>query len=243
MSRNKRIIILVTIVVMSILGIVGVFIYRNKNVDSIIGKNNNDQLQENTINDEKIILQNQVVGNKSKSDDEEIQQIQNKENIQVEEQKVNKQEVTPVEKQENKDKGIQQVQKKQDIQEKKDKVNEIEIAPSVEKENESKSDDEKKEIQQDIQVEEQKDSKENNDNIVDKEINNNDKPKCIHSNLNWYNSKEEAESIYNEEIKKWGQKWKNNEIDDETYYNNCPYGYETWKCNSCDKWTINLYYE
>ena len=32
------------------------------------------------------------------------------------------------------------------------------------------------------------------------------------------------------------------EINDETYQKNCPYGYETWSCPFCGKWTINFYY-
>lgn len=72
--------------------------------------------------------------------------------------------------------------------------------------------------------------------------NTNNAPKCTHSNSNWYNSKAEAEAIYNAEIKKWGDKWTNYEIDNETYYKNCPSGYEVFSCPYCNKWTINLYH-
>lgn len=72
--------------------------------------------------------------------------------------------------------------------------------------------------------------------------NTNNAPKCTHSNNNWYNSKAEAEAIYNAEIKKWGDKWTNYEIDNETYYKNCPSGYEVFSCPYCNKWTINLYH-
>lgn len=67
-------------------------------------------------------------------------------------------------------------------------------------------------------------------------------PKCTHSSNGWYNSKTEAEAIYNSEIKKWGDKWTNYEIDNDTYYKNCPSGYEVFSCPYCNKWTINLFY-
>lgn len=58
----------------------------------------------------------------------------------------------------------------------------------------------------------------------------------------WFNSKQEAINYYQSIIKKWGDKWEKFEIDDETYQKNCPYGYETWSCQFCGKWTINFYY-
>lgn len=137
------------------------------------------------------------------------------------------------------------------------------IAPIEEKQNKSDSKKKNKETKpkqvtqpkQDSQVKEQKETKENNSNTTEKkeEINNNknqnknanntnNAPKCTHSNSNWYNSKAEAEAIYNAEIKKWGDKWTNYEIDNDTYYRNCPSGYEVFSCPYCNKWTINLYY-
>ena len=58
----------------------------------------------------------------------------------------------------------------------------------------------------------------------------------------WFNSKQEAINYYQGIIKTWGDKWEKFEIDDETYQKNCPYGYETWSCPFCEKWTINFYY-
>ena len=63
----------------------------------------------------------------------------------------------------------------------------------------------------------------------------------INSNK-WFNSKQEAINYYQGIIKTWGDKWEKFEIDDETYQKNCPYGYETWSCPFCEKWTINFYY-
>lgn len=58
----------------------------------------------------------------------------------------------------------------------------------------------------------------------------------------WFETKNEAIDFYKSEIKKWGEKWENFEIDNETYYSNCPAGYEIWTCPFCQKWTINFYY-
>lgn len=69
-----------------------------------------------------------------------------------------------------------------------------------------------------------------------------ERPKCTHTSENYYNSKTEAEAIYNAEIKKWGDKWTSNEIDIEEYSKKCPDGYEVWSCQYCNKWTIEMYY-
>ena len=135
--------------------------------------------------------------------------------------------------------------------------------PVVEKSNKSNNTNKNKETKQtqvtqqkqDSQVKEQKDTKVNKSNTIEKKEetktntnqnkntnNTNNAPKCTHSNSNWYNSKTEAEAIYNAEIKKWGDKWTNYEIDNDTYYKNCPSGYEVFSCPYCNKWTINLYH-
>lgn len=58
----------------------------------------------------------------------------------------------------------------------------------------------------------------------------------------WFSTKDEAISYYNSQTSYWGKKWENFEIDNDTYYKNCPYGYEIWSCMYCSKWTINFYY-
>lgn len=93
------------------------------------------------------------------------------------------------------------------------------------------------EEQKNIEIEERPTNKSTNQNS-----NINNVPKCSHSNSNWYNSKAEAIEVYNAEIKKWGDRWTNYEIDNDTYYKNCPSGYEVFSCPYCNKWNINLYY-
>ena len=34
-------------------------------------------------------------------------------------------------------------------------------------------------------------------------------------------------------------KWVNDEISNEEYYKNCPYGYECWSCSYCGKWKVD----
>lgn len=132
-------------------------------------------------------------------------------------------------------------------------VNEI-TTPVTEKSNTSKNDNKNKTIkktqesqntiqtkvieeQKNIEIEETPTNKSTNQNP-----NINNVPKCSHSNSNWYNSKAEAIEVYNTEIKKWGDRWTNYEIDNDTYYKNCPSGYEVFSCPYCNKWNINLYY-
>lgn len=150
------------------------------------------------------------------------------------------------------------------IKDEETKIQEIpkdQTTPVVEKSNKSNNTNKNKETKQaqvtqpkqDSQVKEQKETKVNKSNTTEKKEetktntnqntnNTNNAPKCTHSNSNWYNSKAEAEAIYNAEIKKWGDKWTNYEIDNETYYKNCPSGYEVFSCPYCNKWTINLYH-
>lgn len=132
------------------------------------------------------------------------------------------------------------------------------VIPSKEKKSVKKSSNKvttttKTQSKQTTQVEKQQDTKTNDSITVSKSEtpkntdeninkNTNNVPKCNHSNGKWYNSKAEAEAIYNAELKKWGDKWTNYEIDTETYNKNCPNGYEVFSCPYCNKWTINLYY-
>ncbi len=132
-------------------------------------------------------------------------------------------------------------------------VNEI-TTPVAEKSNTSKKNNKNKTIKktQESQattqtkvIEEQKNieiEETATNNSTNQKSNINNVPKCSHSNSNWYNSKAEAVAVYNAEIKKWGDKWTNYEIDNDTYYKNCPSGYEVLSCPYCNKWTINLYY-
>lgn len=137
-----------------------------------------------------------------------------------------------------------------------DTVVESPIVPVVENKVTNNDKDKTTQIKQNTQVKKQETTKVNNSNNTaeKKEETNTNKnqnentnttnnaPKCSHSSNGWYNTKAEAEAIYNAEIKKWGDKWTNYEIDNDTYYKNCPSGYEVFSCPYCNKWTINLFY-
>lgn len=78
--------------------------------------------------------------------------------------------------------------------------------------------------------------------VVERCTNNNNHGMDVGNSGRWFNSKSEAIAYYDSQTKLWGDKWENFEIDDDTYYKNCPSGYEVWTCMFCGKWTINFYY-
>lgn len=147
----------------------------------------------------------------------------------------------------NQDKALQTETKTKDQEI--EKVTSVAENKSVEKSSNKGTTTTKTQSKQNAQVKKQEDAKASNSMIVSKSEtpkntneNTNNAPKCNHSNGKWYNSKAEAEAIYNAELKKWGDKWTNYEIDTDTYNKNCPDGYEVFSCPYCNKWTINLYY-
>ena len=71
---------------------------------------------------------------------------------------------------------------------------------------------------------------------------NNNNSLSIGNSGKWFGSKSEAIAYYNQQTKYWGDQWENSKIDNDTYYKNCPSGYEIWDCMYCGKWTINFYY-
>ena len=77
---------------------------------------------------------------------------------------------------------------------------------------------------------------------VERCTNNNNHSLSIGNSGKWFGSKSEAIAYYNQQTKYWGEQWENNKIDNDTYYKNCPSGYEVWDCMYCGKWTINFYY-
>lgn len=71
-----------------------------------------------------------------------------------------------------------------------------------------------------------------------------EKTKCNHSNENYYNTQEEAVATYEAMRDELSDKVKSGEIETyEEYVKKTPYGYETWTCVACGKWTIRFYYQ
>lgn len=76
-----------------------------------------------------------------------------------------------------------------------------------------------------------------------------EKPKCTDTKHGvvagnsdkWFNSYKEAVSYYDNLINSYSDQVHSEEITSEEYYKLCPYGYETWSCPYCEKWTLNYY--
>ena len=71
--------------------------------------------------------------------------------------------------------------------------------------------------------------------------NNNHSTSCGDAGI-WVASKNEFKTYYENYCEEWNNKWVNDEISNEEYYKNCPYGYECWSCSYCGKWTGNYKY-
>ena len=89
-----------------------------------------------------------------------------------------------------------------------------------------------------------KESKCNKDNIQ-KEThctnNNNHSIKC--GNIGrWFNSRDEVEKYWEDVDNSHYKQWQEGKITVEEYYKISPYGYESWSCSYCGKWTGNFKY-
>lgn len=174
-----------------------------------------------SIPQEEIIERTPVIEDEPKEEQnkksiQQVTQIQEKSGVEVKEEttKIENNNNTPQLTKENKDKEVVETPIQQEITEKKDTTNI-----------------EGKYMEIEVSVAEKKEC---------------DKSKHRISSGNtglWFETKEQAIATYKAEIKKWGDKWSNNEISDEDYYSNCPYGYEIWDCPFCSKWTINYYFD
>ena len=71
--------------------------------------------------------------------------------------------------------------------------------------------------------------------------NNNHSTSCGDAGI-WVASKNEFKTYYENYCEEWNNKWVNDEISNEEYYKNCPYGYECWSCSYCGNWTGNYKY-
>lgn len=57
----------------------------------------------------------------------------------------------------------------------------------------------------------------------------------------WYNTRDDIKAEYSRVANGWNTKYRNGEIDWDTYIANCPQGYECWSCPGCGKWTGNYH--
>ncbi len=223
--KNKKIISLVIVALIGALVITALIINKTKaKEDSIVSINedvneiqNTNEIKDTTenISDVTNNIQEDVI---VESNQDEAVQTETKTKEQEVEKVTASAEKKSVEKSSNKGTTTTETQSKQNAQVKKQEDTKVSDSMTVGKSETTKN---------------------TNENI---NKNTNNAPKCNHSNSKWYNSKAEAEAIYNAELKKWGDKWTNYEIDTDTYNKNCPNGYEVFSCPYCNKWTINLYY-
>lgn len=112
----------------------------------------------------------------------------------------------------------------------------------------------KQEVTQNNKETTKKEETKSEESYTEETINVAEKKECIGNNHGmgvgnsgkWFETKEEAISYYTNLIDYWDEWWQkadpNDTEADETYYENCPDGYEIWSCPYCNKWTINLYY-
>lgn len=238
MSKNKKIVILITTLVIVVLGIAGIFIYKNRKVDNIvIGENNKNQMQQNNeqenIIDNENIIENTVENNVEQSnavEDNTISQnqvVEERKTVETTQPVQEKNVKTSAKKENNKT----TTSKQQTTQEK---------APSQPQKSEPSS----KSEQPTTPV------KNNDNSYKEQEVQIAPKTECTGNNHKvgagntgkWFETQEQAAAYFKTEIAKWGKQWENFEITDDEYHKNCPYGYEVWTCPQCQKWTVNFYY-
>lgn len=238
MSKNKKIVILITTLVIVALGIAGIFIYKNRKVDNIvIGENNKNQMQQNNeqenIIDNENIIENTVENNVEQSN--HVEDNTTSQNQAVEESKT--------------------VETTQPVQEKN-------VKTSAKKENNKTTTSKQQTTQEKTPSQPQKSEpsskseqtttpvKNNDNSYKEQEVQIAPKTECVGNNHKigagntgkWFETQEQAAAYFKTEIAKWGKQWENFEITDEEYHKNCPYGYEVWTCPQCQKWTVNFYY-
>lgn len=198
-----------------------------ENVDNV---SENTIIEEQTISEikdeeivstlkEEIIEKTPVIEDKPKEEQnkktiQQVTQIQEQPSVEVKEEttKTENNNNTPQLTKENTDKEVVEVPKQQEIIEVKDTTNTEEQYTEIE-----------------VSVAEKKECDGNKHGIS-----------SGNTGL-WFETKDKAIEKYKAEIKIWGDKWTNDEISDDEYYKNCPYGYESWSCPYCGKWTLNYY--
>ena len=72
--------------------------------------------------------------------------------------------------------------------------------------------------------------------------NNNHSIKCGNMGK-WFNSRDEVEKYWEDVDNSHYKQWQEGKITVEEYYKISPYGYESWSCSYCGKWTGNFKYD
>lgn len=200
-------------------------------------------------NGEKVIsFEQNATQSALKNEGIEEQQEVEQENIQQKEEIAKIEEIEPIQTElqdvKNDNIGVQSVSKSTQVEEKnktKEVVKETKKQEEIkETQQEKKQDETKKE-----QEKEQEEIKYTEVEVkIIEEIECIDNKHCVvvgNSNK-WFETQAEAIAEYNVELEKWSQKCKSGEITYEELVKQSPYGYETWSCPKCNKYTLNYYY-
>lgn len=259
MSKNKKIAIIIILVSLVIAGVcILAFIYPHKNTKVEIGVEN--EMQENAIQDSAILIE-QTATNDSVENQSKVENAEEIASTEIIENAVEQENLESNSSMETKTNNTAKINKNSNDNQQ--KTSKTQSGNNTQKSNSStsktttqaqstktttkvetqqaKAETQKVETQtpskpvQEQQVPEEKP-------VVQRCTNNSNHGIEVGNCNKWYSSKSEAVSAYNSKISEWGSKWENGKIDNETYYKNCPYGYEVWSCPYCNKWTINYYY-
>lgn len=240
MSKNKKIIILITILGIIILGIVGVCIYKNIKADNIvIGENNKNQMQEN-IEPENTISDENSIENTETDNTEQNNAIEDNTTSQREVVEKETKETTPV---------VQEQSTKTSAKKENSKTTTA-TTSSKQTATQEKAPSQPQKSEQTTKEQSTTPVKNNESSYKEQEVQVAPKTECKGNNHKigagntgkWFETQEQAAAYFKTEIAKWGKKWENFEIEDDEYHKNCPYGYEVWTCPQCQKWTVNFYY-
>lgn len=239
MSRKKTIIVIsIAGIIITILIVLGIMSYKSKKVKSIA----TDESNTNTLQEENVVI-----------DDNTITKIETKnteaENEIIEDKKIDEDKNAEIEKQVVQEKTVQESTKKEINTESTNKSQGTTTDKKITQTNE----DTNKQTQVNNNSQTQTSTSQNNnsdDSYTEKEVQVAPKTECVGNNHKmesgntgkWFETKNEADSYYDNEIQKWGNMWENGEITKEEYLKKCPSGYEVWTCPQCQKWTLNFYY-
>lgn len=239
---KKRILIIITILILVVLGIIGSIYflsYKNDSQAKIESSNEINTLPENTINsiaDDKNTVVNEMENNTVEENTETIITGISNETIETVEKKQETQTTTKntqssTQTKSSSSNNLSTPKKENVTQSTSQTTTHTSTTTPVTNPNSQSSS-----SQNNKQEENKTEPK------VERCTNNNNHGMNIGNSGKWFNSKNDAIAYYNQQIKYWGDQWENNKIDNDTSYKNCPSGYEVWDCMYCGKWTINFYY-
>lgn len=244
-KKNKIVIGICTVGVLAlILVILGIIVYKNKEVDSIeMGKNNTNLIQEeNTIKEDNIIENVELSNEAMENAEQKEKDTDNTTNNETVKQQSNQESSTQIstKKESNKETTTK-------TQGSTGQSNTSQSTTNKESSSVKTNEDTKKDK---TQTTSQENNSSSNNGYTEKKVEIAPKQECVGNNHKmssgntgkWFDTKAQADNYYNTEIEKWGKMWENDEITKEEYLKKCPSGYEVWTCPQCQKWTVNFYY-